>query len=428
MLRAFWAGCLLSFVLVACGGGNDGSNPTPAPGPTPQPPSGLSYSGATTVSVGVLVTLTPTVAGEATTWAVSPALPAGISIDPATGVIDGSPRVSLDATTYTVTASNDAGSSSAEIVLTVRTSMAVPVPYSYSPFFKDDPTFPYSGQNINLYAWEGPNVVILSRVIDLNPGLMELWLGTLDAAWDFYVASTGRSPNLGHAYNNKVTIADVPRTCGAGCGQIGFTGIEADSIFFDREYNSALENGAFGGFLMYEMGRNFWFYSPQVAYKAPDNSSSVVTGFAVLMQWWSMEAAGARVNGDTCFPSGHEEALAHMEGLVDQYVNDTSLNWSNTLLEDRGVGTGCATGGADLFASFLMRLRRDHGGPDFHVGLWQEADIRPDATTTQEAVDNLVLAACAAADKNLTALFNTTWRWPVSDAAKQEAQLRFGNP
>lgn len=97
-------------------------------------------------------------------------------------------------------------------------------------------------------------------------------------------------------------------------------------------------------------------------------------------------------------------SLIHMEGLVDRYVADASLSWSNTILEGKGVGTGCAVDGPVLFASFMMRVRRDCGGSNFWARLWQEADLRPDAATTQEAVDNLVLAASAASERNLTTL------------------------
>ena len=31
-------------------------------------------------------------------------------------------------------------------------------------------------------------------------------------------------------------------------------------------------------------------------------------------------------------------------------------------------------------------------------------------------------------NKNLTLTFGTTWRWPISAAASQEAQTKWGNP
>ncbi|MFT3949086.1 MAG: hypothetical protein QM763_19130 [Agriterribacter sp.] len=73
-------------------------------------------------------------------------------------------------------------------------------------------------------------------------------------------------------------------------------------------------------------------------------------------------------------------------------------------------------GATDLFASFCFRLRRDYGGEAFVQNLWKEAGRRPNATTTQDAVDNFFLASCAAANKNLTTVFQS-WRWPLSVSA-----------
>ena len=105
------------------------------------------------------------------------------------------------------------------------------------------------------------------------------------------------------------------------------------------------------------------------------------------------------------------------------------MTWANTQGEGKGVASsGCAVDSPVLFASTLMRVQRDFGSADFKIKLWKELDARPDATTTQDAVDNIVLATCAASAKNLTGIFGATWRWPVSDNAKAEAQAKWGSP
>jgi hypothetical protein len=86
-------------------------------------PSGLlyhegNYQGAILVSLDVGRPFSldrPTVSGIVTHFSVSPALPAGVSLDPATGVISGTPLTATPEGTYTITASNDAGSTSTAV-------------------------------------------------------------------------------------------------------------------------------------------------------------------------------------------------------------------------------------------------------------------------------------------------------------------------
>ena len=82
-------------------------------------------------------------------------------------------------------------------------------------------------------------------------------------------------------------------------------------------------------------------------------------------------------------------------------------------------------GATDLFAAFLFRLRRDNGGNKFIKALWHEVARRPKAATTQEAVDNFIIAASLAAGRDLTTQFTTQWRWPLSDGAKEEIKKSF---
>ena len=111
--------------------------------------------------------------------------------------------------------------------------------------------------------------------------------------------------------------------------------------------------------------------------------------------------------------------------LIDQYLADPSKTWDNTLRVNQGLPG--PYGATNLFASFVMRLKRDYGGDAFVAALWKEAAKRPNATSNQDAVDNFILAASAAAQLNLTGQFDR-WRWPISAAARHEAQIRFGAP
>ncbi len=83
----------------------------------------IAYSGyaafvqQNSVFPGAIVTST---GGDVFSYAISPALPTGMSIDPATGRISGRPTVVVPTTTYTVTASNPTGSATADFIFEVK--------------------------------------------------------------------------------------------------------------------------------------------------------------------------------------------------------------------------------------------------------------------------------------------------------------------
>jgi hypothetical protein len=86
------------------------------------PPAGLVYVDALPeYIVGVPITYNEPAysGGEVTQFSVSPALPAGLSLDTQSGVVSGTPTAELAQTTFFVTASNSAGSVTAQISLTV---------------------------------------------------------------------------------------------------------------------------------------------------------------------------------------------------------------------------------------------------------------------------------------------------------------------
>jgi hypothetical protein len=85
-------------------------------------PNGLTYSANLAVCTkGTPITPdAPSVSGGAVvSYAVSPALPAGLSLDPLTGFITGTPAAVAATASYTVTATNTGGSTTASVTITV---------------------------------------------------------------------------------------------------------------------------------------------------------------------------------------------------------------------------------------------------------------------------------------------------------------------
>jgi hypothetical protein len=106
------------------GGSSPSSSSTTTSTTTETAPSGLVFTtGSTgtntaTLTVGISVSITPTVTGTITNCTVNPALPAGLSLNPTTCAITGIPSAAFAQTTFTITASNQYGSTTSTITLT----------------------------------------------------------------------------------------------------------------------------------------------------------------------------------------------------------------------------------------------------------------------------------------------------------------------
>ena len=100
-------------------------------------PSSLTYSpNSFTLTKGTaMTTVTPTVnGGTITSWSVSPSLPAGLSLDSSTGAISGTPTAITTSASYTVTATNTGGSTTASVSIVVNDVAPSSVAYSQNSF------------------------------------------------------------------------------------------------------------------------------------------------------------------------------------------------------------------------------------------------------------------------------------------------------
>jgi Putative Ig domain len=93
--------------------------------------SSVTYPQATiTATVGQAITvLTPTVTGTVSSFSISPALPAGLSLNTSTGTISGTPTAAAAQATYTVTATTSSGAVTASVQITVSSAAATGLVY-----------------------------------------------------------------------------------------------------------------------------------------------------------------------------------------------------------------------------------------------------------------------------------------------------------
>ncbi|WP_423804134.1 putative Ig domain-containing protein, partial [Neptunomonas phycophila] len=118
--------------------------------------------------------------GPVTSWAISPALPSGLSFGSTNGSIWGTPTVEQSSTTYTVWANNSGGSSSGSINITV--GPAAPGDFEYIP---ED------------------NVLINTTYAHLAPSFVNITTGN-GTTWQ--VGSSDTSPGTNFAFNINGTV------------------------------------------------------------------------------------------------------------------------------------------------------------------------------------------------------------------------------
>jgi hypothetical protein len=84
------------------------------------PPSALSYPSPQSFSLGAAITpINPTVTGAVTSYAVSPALPAGLALDSSTGQITGTPTAESASANFVISATNSGGSTNFALAIAV---------------------------------------------------------------------------------------------------------------------------------------------------------------------------------------------------------------------------------------------------------------------------------------------------------------------
>jgi 6-phosphogluconolactonase (cycloisomerase 2 family) len=105
-------------LLPACGGGGGGGGTITS---TATAPSNLFYPTGVQLYLLSLPAneLTPSYDGSASTFSISPALPAGLTLDPATGVLSGMPTEVASRRLYLVTATNESGNVSTSLDMSV---------------------------------------------------------------------------------------------------------------------------------------------------------------------------------------------------------------------------------------------------------------------------------------------------------------------
>ncbi|MBM9578550.1 putative Ig domain-containing protein [Leptospira sp. 201903070] len=187
----FWVlsatfGCLpdqsTNDTLVLLGNPISGSRPLPTEDPI-LPNLSFSNSSLTFVKNVSIIAVQPTSTGNPTTFSIEPALPSGLSFDTNTGEISGIPTTAQGPTSYTITASNENGSTSVSIDITIQALNSSWASYLKSP---NSENFAGSGDSFgNKVAISGDTLVVGATQEDSNQTTVTNFPGpVLSAATD----------------------------------------------------------------------------------------------------------------------------------------------------------------------------------------------------------------------------------------------------
>lgn len=292
----------------------------------------------------------------------------------------------------------------------------------------------FQGETLQRYPYKSRNLVLLADDRHFDPKTIAEILAILDRAYGYYLQITGTIPQPSpmNNHNGLLPIAVVQETCGAGCGTLGINGIEIQPQYLDELYLAYQQSGTLHHLIFYELGRNFWNTELQQKLDYHNDDHKVVAeGFALFMQFQAMHAANVTPAPFRGLPFQHYRN--EIRRYLNLYLADSTLTWENTLqvyafpeISDC-YGRQLCLSPANLLAAFWLDLR-DRYGDEFTQRFFWEVRRLPKTRTTQDAVDNFVLAASAGADRNLSNLFSQTWRWPLSTQARHQLQQRYGNP
>jgi hypothetical protein len=273
------------------------------------------------------------------------------------------------------------------------------------------------GLSFERVPWTGERVVLLTKTAEHDPAVMGRFLWRLDGAWKLYADLTGRSPEPFKQLDGKPTINAIPDgslSCGYGCGYVGASGIEVAG-FYDHDYPMvAKDPRAFPHYYFYEMGRNYYTFG--------DRHSLFVTGYAVFMRYVCMDDLKCKDP-----ELGTRKTIERAEALLARsdmpflkaFTTLDGLDEKAPRLKDEKGRDIDPSDQPVIYASAMLKLRRELGGDEwlkrFYAALCKCPSVEPknkDAALAQST--NWLLAASAAARKDLSPTFVDRWRLPVS--------------
>ncbi|MEN8774070.1 MAG: calcium-binding protein [Akkermansiaceae bacterium] len=266
-----------------------------------------------------------------------------------------------------------------------------------------------------MFPWEGKEIAFLTITDGFDPKVMTQFVGSLDQGWSTYLKFTGKAPRLNRQVNGKPVIAAIPDgnlSCGAGCGYVGATGIEAN-YFYSSTYKNLQKNPkTIPHLYFYEMGRNFFTFGRK--------HSCYTTGFAVFMRYVCIDTLNVVDNDKRTRETINKAIEIYSKGELNFLKTFTN---AHGLSEKQNRLQTSPTDQPVMYASAMLHLWKLLGD-EWLSSYYKNIHTLPSfADNTREGARSQslgwYLAASVAAQKDLAEIFVKEWRFPLSNEEKQ---------
>ena len=101
----------------------------------------------------------------------------------------------------------------------------------------------FEGEKVERHAWLGRHVAFQTAREDLDPAAMTRRATRSTRSTSSITMPPNESRPKLKQYEGRVTITEIEKTCGAGCGYLGATGIELMPGCFQELYEGVLKHG-----------------------------------------------------------------------------------------------------------------------------------------------------------------------------------------